>query len=572
MKLIYSVLKNQFLPNLDVDSKTLANDLAMIGHFVSNTKTIDGETIFDLEIRQNRGDCLGYYGLARDISVLYNIPLVTPKTPQFQISNYQLPIKVTSANVKRLTAIKITNLKTSSSPPWLARFLQFHDINSINNIVDATNYIMLLWGIPNHAFDIAKSSENLIWEDNQQYSEFITLDGTNLKLHPDCLLISNGHQPLSLTFIGGQFCAVNNQTTDIIIEAAVYNRSRVKTDSRLTKTITEAEIRLDKELDTETILQALNHLATLICDLCHGHINSQLFDYYPQKPTPPQIPFDPLKPSLYSGIDIPQNDILKRLGCVINNNLVTPPSIRKDITIEEDLIEEVIRFHGYQKIPASEPLVSKQLPDITPKVLYLIEKLKDDLINQGYDEVRSWPLVQKPLSSKAVYTQNSINSEYPVLRESIIQSLENQLDQYNRYKLPNPKFFEIGKIYYQENGKYIEKYALGTYDGHKFSETILDDLDKPETYTPKDISSSASELTSQIITLDANVTSTQDPETLTQHYTNLIDPKILWSINVVDHYQDKYTFRVSYYNCTDKTAKKTHLSAFGLTNGQNMIG
>lgn len=564
MKLIYSVLKKQFLPDLSVDPKIMANDLAMIGHFVSGIENIDNETVFDLEIRQNRGDCLGYYGLARDLSVLYDISLIPPKTTNLQFTDHCLPITVSSINVKRLTAIKITNLKTSSSPLWLVQFLRLHDINSINNVVDATNYIMLLWGIPNHAFDIAKSTENLIWENNQKYPEFVTLDGTKLKLHPNCLLISNDQQPLSLTFIGGQACAVDSGTNEIIIEAAVYDRSRVKTDSRLTKTITEAEIRLDKELDTELVPQVINHLASLICDLTGGQTNSQLFDYYPQKSTSPQIKFNPAKPSLYAGIEIPPNNILQRLGCTINNDLVTPPSIRKDLTIEEDLIEEVIRFYGYQKIPALTPLSSKQLPDITPKVLYLIEKLKDDLVAQGYDEIRSWPLVSRPIDNNAIKTQNSINSEYPYLRQSIIQSLEKQLDTYQRFKLPHPKFFEIGKIFSQANGKYVERYALGIYDGHKFSETILDDLDKPKTYTPQNINSHAIELISQIVTLDANIISTQDPDTLIEHYTGLIDPKILWSIDIIDHYQDKYTFRVSYYNCSALTAKKIHLTAFGL--------
>lgn len=563
MKLIYSVLKNQFLPNLKVDPKQLSSDLAMIGHLVAGLEEVEGEQVFDLEIRQNRADCLGYYGLARDLSVFYDILLVLPQFPKLQFANHNLPITVSSTDVKRIQALKISNIKTSPSPDWLTKFLSLHDINPINNLVDLTNYAMLIYGIPCHAFDTAKTTDNLIWENNSKYKEFITLDGTILNLK-DNLIVSNPQESLSLGFIGGQHSGINDSTTETILEMAIYNPSRIRSDSRSLKTITEASIRLDKFLDTETIPQAFNFLVSQVLKICGGQINSQLFDYYPQKPEVVNIPFDPTKPSLYAGIDIPPTDILQRLGCVTNNNLVAPPSIRKDLHLEEDLIEEVIRFYGYNKIPTSKPISPEILPDITPKVLYLIEKLKDDLVAQGYDEVRSWPLVQKPLSSKAIYTQNSINSEYPVLRQSIIQSLEKQLDTYQRFKLPHPKFFEIGKIYYQENGKYIEKYALGTYDGQKFSETILDDLDKPETYTPKDIDSQAIELTSQIITLDANVTSADPPEKLIEKYTKLIDPKILWSINIVDHYQDKYTFRVSYYNCDDKTAKKIHLSAFNL--------
>ncbi len=569
MKLIYSEIK-KILPQLPVNAKTLRDDLTLIGHFVSGYKEIENETILDLEIRQNRGDCLGYYGIIRDLAVFYNISLNMPIIDsQLPVSDNQLPITISSSDVHRILAIKLSKINNSTSPEWLQKFLERHDINSINTVVDLTNYVMLLWGIPCHAFDFAKTS-NLIWENNSKYSDFISLDGTTLKLQPNNLIITDNSKVVSLSFIGGQNSNIELNTTDIVIEMAIYNRSQVRNDSRSLKTITEASIRLDKELDTETIPLAFSHLVSLIQQYCQGFVTSELVDIYNQKPVSTPIVFDPHKPSQFAGINIPTDfslDVLKRLGCTINNNLITPPSIRKDLTIEEDLIEEVIRFYGYNKISLNQPISSEKLPDITPSIIYLIEKLKDDLVAQGYDEVRSWPLVKKPLDkSTAVFTQNSINSDYPVLRQSIIQSLKNQLDQYNRYKLPNSKFFEIGKIFSQIDGKYVEQYALGTYDGNIFSETILDNLAKPTTYTPSDQFNSAIELTNQIITLDANVTLKNQikPIELIKHYTSLIDPKILWSIEITDIFESKYTFRVCYYNCDDKTAKKVHLKAFDL--------
>jgi phenylalanyl-tRNA synthetase beta subunit len=360
---------------------------------------------------------------------------------------------------------------------------------------------------------------------------------------------------------------------------AVYDRTRVRLDSRFLKTLTEASIRLEKDLDPNTIPLALNHLTKLILDTCGGSISSNLFDYYPNPITKPTIEFDPKKPSQFAGIDIPASFAL---------DIVTKVGHRPDINIEEDLIEEVARFYGYNKIPTNEPLEAKTVPEITPKNLYLIESLKDKLTALGYDEIRSWPLVQTPTDkATAIYTQNSINSEYPVLRQSLIQSLQTQLDQYNRYKLPNPQFFEIGKIFYQQNGQYIEKFALGLYHhdldrlcrdarscvstdswniSGNFAEIVLDDLPLLETYQPQNLINSAYELTSQIITLDANVNldSPHDPLELIKEYAAKIDPKVLWSIQIVDVYNSRYTFRVSYFNTDDKTAKKIHLSAFGL--------
>lgn len=558
MKIIYSHLKT-WLPELNVSPKQLRDDITMIGHFASGYEEIDGEIILDLEIRQNRADCLGYYGIVLDLAIFYNLKITLPKTDLLQFSQNKLDININSTDVHRIQATCLNNIKNSKSPEWLSKFLNLHDINSVNTLVDLTNYIMLQWGIPCHAFDTAKVS-TLTWENNSSHSDFTTLDSTTIKLQPNNLLVTDGVKPVSLSFIGGQNSGIELNTTETIIEMAVYNRTRVRNDSRALKTITEASIRLDKGLDTETIPLAFANLISLIQEHCKATLNSELFDLYPTKPEKIEIEFDHSLPSKYAGIDIPI-EFSKKIV-----NQILPLSLRKDITITEDLIEEVIRFYGYNKIPIDTPISSEKLPDITPKILYLIEKIKDDLVADGYDEVRSWPLVQKPLTKNAIYTQNSINSEYPVLRESIIQSLKNQLEQYNRYKLPNPKFFEIGKIYYKENGKYIEKYALGKYDGQVFSEVILDDQEMPDNYVPKTINNSAIELTGQIITLDANVTITEkvDPLKLIEKYSALIDKNILWSMEITDIFENKYTFRVNYYNTDDKTAKKIHLKKFNL--------
>jgi phenylalanyl-tRNA synthetase beta chain len=569
MKLIYSHLK-KFLPDLNVKPQQLRDDLTIIGHFANFFEKIsDTDFLIDLDIKVNRGDCLGYYGLARDLSVYYQIPLIIPKNDVEFLFDSTCPIQINSADVYRILACKISGLKVNSSPQWLQDFLKYHEINSINNLVDISNYIMLLYGIPCHTFDAVKS-QHLIWENNTKYSDFVSLDGTQIKLQPNNLIITNNSEVLSLSFIGGQNSSVDETTNETLVEMAVYNCTRVRRDSRSLKTLTEASTRLEKDLDPETIPLSFNHLVKLITDLCSGKISSSLFDHYPNPIKPPIITFDFQKPTQVAGIEISldfSRNCLTRLGCTLNQDQIIPPTIRKDISIEADLVEEVIRFYGFQKIPTSQPLTTNNYPDITPKILYLIEKLKDDLVALGYDEVRTWPLVQKPVNPDMVIkTENAINSEYPYLRQSMIQSLQTQLDQYSRYKLPNPKFFEIGKIFSKVNDKYTEKYALGTYDGQNFVETILDDLPKPETYSPKNITNNAIELTSQIITLDANVNldKPQKPLDLIKKYSALIDPKILWSMEIIDIYNLRYTFRVSYYNCDDKTAKKTHLTTFGL--------
>lgn len=556
MKLIYSHLQ-KFLPDLNVPPQKLRDDLTMIGHWTNYFEEIDNEIVFDLDIKVNRGDCLGYLGLAKDLSILYNIPLASLVDLSLPKSNYSLPIEIQTDNVTRAMAIKIVHLQNGPSPDWLKTFLKLHGQNSINTIVDLTNYIMFMYGMPNHAFDTAKSTDKLIWQMNPKYSEFTSLDGSVLKIDSNILMVNNQRQALSLSFWGGESCAIDESTANIIIEMAIYNPTTVRQNSRQLKVTTEAAVRLEKLLDPNLVPTALSHLAQLILENCGGQIGSQMFDYYPNPEVAPVIEFNPKLPSIMSGINIPEDfaqDIVNRIGS------------RKDITMEEDLVEEVVRFYGYNKIPTNEPLAFKDVRDITPKEIYLIEQLKDQMISEGYDEVLTWPLVSEPLDTKTVITtQNSINSESIYLRQSLIPSLKQQLDQYNRLKLPNPKFFEIGKIFYQENGKFIEKYALGKYDGQNFSEIILDDLPKPDKYIPKTTDNNAIELTSQVITLDANVTvKNGEPEQLIKHYSSLIDKNILWSMEIVDIYENRYTFRVCYYNCDDKTAKKIHLKTFDL--------
>lgn len=581
MKLIYSHLKT-FLPDLNVEPQKLRDDLTMIGHWTNYFEEIEGEIVFDLDIKTNRGDCLGYYGLARDLSILYDIPLKNLSIQGLPKSNYSLPIKVETNNVTRVMAVKIVHIQNQKSPDWLQKFVRIHGANSINTLVDLTNYAMFIYGIPNHAFDTSKSTDNLIWQMNPKYIEFRSLDGTHLQIDKNILMVNSPNRALSLSFWGGESCAIDNSTTNTIIEFAVYNPTTVHQNSHQLKVTTEAATRLEKFLDPDLIPSAINFLSKLILENCGGSIGSNVYDYYPNPIETPSINFDHNSPSIISGINIPTDfskKTLTNLGCIIVNNpdlveedstvsLVTPPTIRKDITISEDLAEEVIRFYGYNNIPKDQPLLFKEVKDITPAEIFLIEQTKDRLISEGYDEVLTWPITRhcEEPCNEAISTENSINSEFTYLRQSIIPSLKLQLEQYQKYKLPSPKFFEIGKIYYQKNGEYLEKYALGTYDGQKFQETFLDDLEKPAAYIPSAQYNHAIELTSQIITLDANVTleGPQDPISLIKIYSEQIDKGILWSMEIVDIYQTRYTFRVSYYNCDDKTAKKIHLKTFDL--------
>ncbi len=619
MKLIYSEIK-KLLPDLKKSARQLGDDLTMIGHFCTGLEEINGKQVIDLEVRHNGGDCLGYFGLAKELSVLYDLPLTLPRpNPNFDKTQKETPVKVqNTTGVIRLMATTLTNIKNKPSPDWLKDFLALHDINSLNLLIDLTNYIMIYWGIPCHAFDLEKLKTDLVWQDTLEKKKFITFDGTTLDLEKGFMEIESGGETVSLTFIGGQNSGIDLDTKETLVEMAIYDPTRVRKDSRRYKTITEASIRLDKFLDPQLIPQAFNHLISLIEKHCQGKINSKIYNYYPKKEEVVKISFDPQKVSIYAGIKIPTDfvlKVLKNLDCSVKEEgdslIVSIPSLRKDITLEEDLIEEAIRFWGYEKIPRNEPIHSKKTKDITPPEIYLIDHIRKVLTDLGYDEVRSWPLTREDKileieKQKTIFTQNNINSKYPALRTSIIPSLEIQKEQYEKYKVSPIQIFEIGKVYWQEKGEYKERYSLGLYNpdqktlkkditnlltklsADKYSisnkestyqeiniQKLLDFVDQkfktttPYLETPK---TTALELKKQIHTLDANISlkEKEDPQALIEKYSQKIGDNHLWKLEITDIYHDpqtsshRYTFRASYYNLDSKKTKALHLKTFNL--------
>ncbi len=629
MKIIYSELK-KLIPDLSCQPQKLMEDLTLIGHFVNGIENKNKETVFSLEIRQNRADCLGYWGIAKELATLYGLELKNPELfiPETTASSVPLPIEVKAPEqVVRIMAAKIISLRNSSSPLWLKKFLNLHDINSINTLVDLTNYIMLIWGIPNHAFDAQKSTDKITWETSQEEVKiFTTFDGTSLSLKKGTLQISNKKEVLSLAgIIGGKSSGVTLDTKESIVEMAIYNPKRVRLDSQQLKITTEASSRLEKQLDPNLIPSAFSHLINLIMVNCQGKLNGPIYDYYPNPIRPPTISFNIQSPSIIAGIKIDNLfslKTLKKIGCQIisskaEEQQIIPPSSRPDLEMEEDLVEEVVRFFGYQNIPTHQPISAEFLSDITPKILHLIEAVQNNLVNLGYDEIRSWPLIKKnqflkawflPEDTEGVYTQNNINSHYPLLRSSILSSLKNQKRQYQKLKVPQQRFFEIGKIFYKtKRGDYKECWSLGIFDqsnkrlnkklsyfykklglltppqiyplktaGGFMVEIDLERLAKQLGQTPRVdllgppqfVDRAAKELTSQIISLDVNLTLKKEKpsQEIIRKYQNKFDPNIFWQLAVIDLYQEggfyKYTLRAFYYNCSAKEAKEHHQKIF----------
>ena len=443
--------------------------------------------LIGFEVRQNRADCLSLYGLAREAAAFYGLKVKLPKTKKIGAVGEKLDIKVDAGKVvKRITAIKLSGLKNAESPVWLKEFVAFQGINSINLLVDLSNYVMFLTGYPSHLIDLHKVNGTISWSLNHDFSEVTTLMGTTVALKKDNeLIIRDQKNIIALSLVGSKSAEIDMTTDSVIAEVAVYDHAVIRKNSRSLSIVTEASHRLEKVLDPNGCLAALELLASLILEYAGGRAESGLYDYYPKKYVSPVIEFIPGSPSQFSGIEIPDKTALKifkdlefkiisprligpgpkKSGRKI---LVTPPTYRQDLELPEDLVEEAIRIYGYDKIPADRAPGLPVTPEITPKNIILAEKIRDILTATGFDEILSWPLTGKDDNGLTNYSawrtiaaQNSINDLFPNLRQSIASGLLIQLDEYFKKNLKFIDIFEIGRVFGEKDGKYLEHESLG---------------------------------------------------------------------------------------------------------------
>ena len=481
MKILLSDLK-KLIPGLRATPKQIGDFLTMAGFMLDSfekTKYLGKpDFLMSFEIRHNRGDCLSVISLAREVAAFFGLKLKLPEIKSFP-QGTSSSIKVADGRfVKRVLAYEINGIKNATSPKWLTDYLALHDMRSKNLLVDLSNYVMLLTGYPSHLLDTSKILGKLYWDMNIKFNSITTLDGTLIKLNKNQeIILLDDKNILALDgIVGGKKAELNLKTTSIIAESAIYDSATVRQNALSLKVVTEASNRLSKYLDPNGLDYAMELLLTLIITHC-GNENTAIkkFSFYPKKRLAPIIKFDPQKPSVYAGIEINKQkvvEILHNLGFETQKSdnllLVKPPTGRMDIEIEEDVIEEVVRMYSFSKIPVDSIPALQVVKDITPRVVNLIEKLRDILSIQGLDEILTIPLTSIIANEKTNYrgwqtvsTQNSVNEDYPDLRQSTAYGLITQLKEYQKKHLLCQDLFEIGTVFGKNGKKYLESHALG---------------------------------------------------------------------------------------------------------------
>lgn len=411
------------------------------------------DPVFELSLTPNLGHCMSALGVARELSAALNLPFPHAKASKCSGSPYSVSIH-DPASVPRYMCCLIEGVKVGPSPFWLKKQLEACGQKSINNLVDATNYIMMKWGQPLHAFDAALIEGNQIHVSKAKASfKFLGLDGVEREAPAHALIISDQKKPIALAGVmGGENSAVTDQTTRVLLEGACFDPISVRLTSKKVGLRTESSQRFEKGVDPVQVETALFEAAKLM----GGRIVA-CFDSHPQPYSSRKIPYRTQRINQILGTKLSETEvqeILARLNIQTQENIASIPSYRQDITEEIDLVEEVARVYGYNNIEKSIPLCSTSLLPNDP--VFLFEKeMRDSLTRAHLTEFLTCDLISPALAEIAkeispfpmLQTVYSKSEEFSVLRTSLLPGLLQVVKGNFAQKNYNLFAFEIGRIH-----------------------------------------------------------------------------------------------------------------------------
>lgn len=435
----------------------------MAGHMLDKIEQSGHEVVIDLELRGNRADCYSIIGIAKEVSALFNTPVIYPpfypplkQVPQ--LSECRLEIKTPLVNRVMATAIK--NVRVGPTPPLLKKRLEAYGVPSLNNIVDATNYVMLETGEPMHAFDLDQVAPTLTIRLAKNKEKMATFLGTIIALTKDDLVWAKGSVLVSIGgAIGGKIHSINEKTKNILIEAANYDRANIRRTIYRHNLMTDAGIRHEKDLDPNMVPEAIYRFLELVKEYNWGKIETSVFDYYPKPKKPLTIFLDYENLLSLGGMTISPvkvKKILQGLNCQIQKEttkgiFVVCPTYRTDLVLPADLVEEVIRIEGYDKIPPKT--LSLEVPPVTTPISVDQEnKIRLALQSLGFDELINMPFVKESLNIsgyRPVEIANPPSEDFKQMRLTMSTALLASGRKAFSERKTEVRFFEIGKIYYR---------------------------------------------------------------------------------------------------------------------------
>lgn len=450
----------------------------IIGTPCADLFDVENDQVFEIGLTPNRADAMSHFGTARDLKAGLqqkgiNVELITPSVSAFHVDSRTLKIDVDVLNKElapRYCGVTISGLKVDESPEWLKNRIKAIGLSPINNVVDATNYVLHDLGQPLHAFDANKVTGNKIEVKTLPTgTKFTTLDGVERELHEDDLMICNAEKPMCIAGVfGGIDSGVTEHTTNIFLESAYFNPVSVRKTAKRHGLNTDASFRFERGIDPKITEYALKRAALLIQEIAGGEITSDIVDVYPNKIEDFQVRLSFDKVTKLIGQEIPDEtikSILTSLDIKINSVTetglgLTIPAFRNDVTREADVIEEILRVFGYNNIETSSKL-NASISNASRFEDYKLQNVVgNQLAAQGWFEIMANSLTSAnylALSDELktehnVEMLNPLSQDLGVMRQSLLFSGLEALSHNINRRQSNLKFFEFGKTYHDYNG------------------------------------------------------------------------------------------------------------------------
>ncbi|HUJ32951.1 MAG TPA: phenylalanine--tRNA ligase subunit beta [Candidatus Acidoferrum sp.] len=486
MKVLYPWLKD--FVDVTAPAADLRSRLSLAGIAIDAIDDTPAGPVLDAEVTSNRPDCLGHYGIAREAATIYRQPLkaVDPKLKESaEKVSAAARVEIEAPDVcGRFTARVLRGVKVQPSPDWLRQRLAAIGQNSINNVVDVTNYVMFELGHALHAFDFDRLAEHRIIVRRARPGEKLrTLDGIERTLTKDMCVVCDASHAVGIGGVmGGAESEISFSTRNILIECAWFDPISVRRTSKALGLRTEASYRFERGADPEMAELASRRAAELIHQLAGGEILTGVVDVYPHRESPRKIEFARKELLRVMGADVPDRDIEEILSALgfhpvrVDANRgsagslaarweCTQPSWRQDVTRGIDLIEEVARHYGYDKFPPRLP-PAKQPAHRLPHA-DAMDRLRERLVALGHQEILEIPLVDpkrdalfRPESITPAVIGNPLAEDASVMRSTGIVSMVSALEWNLNHGQRNLRLFEIGKAYSLRNGEPVETPVL----------------------------------------------------------------------------------------------------------------
>jgi phenylalanyl-tRNA synthetase beta chain len=471
----------------DATTKQIKECLSLCGPSVERIHTVKGETVYDIEITSNRPDAMSVMGVAREACVILprfgiHATLVgDPYTTKYTLpagKNTSLPLSVTTDPKlnPRWTSVLFDSVKIQPSPAWLVKRLELVGVRSLNNVIDITNYLMHAFGQPAHVFDYDRITHGVMKLRAAKKGEtVVTLDGKTRTLPGGDIVIEDGSENLIdlCGIMGGDSSSITDKTTRVILFLQTYDASHIRKTSMALAHHSEASGLFEKGLDTELVMPVFLEGIQLMQKLSGGKIASSITDLYPTPYKAPTVTVLRTKIDSYIGTPLKTKeitDILTKLGCTVDVTdtkvVVQPPSYRRDISIDVDIIEELARIYGYHTIkgilPEGEPPMTFEEP-----ILRREQLIKTKLSDWGYTETYTYSMVSKATldlfhidDTNTYAITNPISADWVYMRPTLLPSMLLCVKQNMPYE-QDVKLFELSMTYaYRKNNLPLEESTL----------------------------------------------------------------------------------------------------------------